>query len=246
MATNLTSNTEAGGALTSDDYSIIDCNSNADIIQCGEAGHCMLRCNVDRCFDAGTLYASDSNTLTISANAEECMRLSRIYSPDYGNVNIYIGSSANPISGIFKEMTIYDGVHTNSITMDCSDPSGDTPNNKECRYLTINAQRSRYLKVIADDRASLDWATINCPLKSDYNGPDIAPCIIDASGNYVDASNMNINTLNGSPQDVIFTGHPTGDYTNVQLNCDAGTSLINGCTFQDVGRSSETAKAHRD
>ena len=49
------------------------------------------------------------------------------------------------------------------------------------------------------------------------------------------AEYVTINTINGSPEDVVFYGSVSGDYTGTRLNCQAGTSLINGYSFQGSG-----------
>ena len=88
--------------------------------------------------------------------------------------------------------------------------------------------------VCAGDNASMGYATINCPQNSDYDEAE-APCIIDAEGDNVMATNMQINTINGSPADFVFRGSAGGDFTGSVLTCDAGTSVINGYTFENEG-----------
>ena len=139
--------TAAGGAVQPDDYCIIDCNSNANAVHCGRSRHCMLRCNVDRCFDGASLYASDASILTVTSIATECMRGSTVYAPNQGDANFYMATTANSIEGSFKEMTINDGSNTNRIKIDCS--GNKEADNKDCRYLTVNAQNSQYLEVTA-------------------------------------------------------------------------------------------------
>ena len=126
-------------------------NKESYSVYCGEAGQCRFSCVVDKCFNSGTIFAANSDRLDVESAAYECMRKSTVYTPTGGTADFYIGdptfSDIGTTEGAFKEMTIDDGIYTESITIDCT---GDT---RECRDLVINAQDTQFLRV----RAGLYW-----------------------------------------------------------------------------------------
>eukprot|EP01083_Nonionella_stella_P001122 3258_1 len=216
------------------DYCIIDCNQPRTKLKphtawCRHADNCFFRCNADACFDSGSIFASDATILSVSSNANECMRGATVYTPNLGRAIFQVDdlSSLASLDSIFMDMTIHDGIHTESISVTCSSKAGTN----ECKSLTINATRTQYLEVIADDNATIDYSIIHCPQDSPHNGPEASPCVVDVSAPYVSATNLEIHTLQGAPYDVTFTGSDTGVYTDCALYCTAGISHINGNSF---------------
>jgi len=112
---------------------------------------------------------------------------------------------------------VHSGPQTQRIAINCTFGTGN-----ECNGLVVHAQTAQYLEVVVGAESELDGnAVVNCPQNSSYQGPEIAPCIIDASdGGMITA--ITINTLDGIPNDVwIKTG--AIPLTRVSITCSAGS-----------------------
>eukprot|EP01083_Nonionella_stella_P202607 740046_1 len=124
--------------------------------------------------------------------------------------NLYVDVSGNG----FFDATINGGAGSN-IYINC-------PSNG-CSGLHINAANAHYLQVNVKYLWSLGAdgqdPVIYCPQNSDYNGQEIAPCIIDS----VSMEDAEIHTKYGIPHDVWFSNSRMS-ISNSILYCEAGST----------------------
>eukprot|EP01084_Bolivina_argentea_P183305 316335_1 len=216
-------NCNAGGTLGPDDTCLIKCNINDDIgdIDCKSAGKCRLECTGVACFKTQVLIATNVKNLEIYATSEECLLESDFYLPNGGNATIIIDAAEDRIA----EKASFHSQSTDHIWIKCIDTVGSS-HSHECDDININAADAQFLSLIAIgaeiNSFSGSEGAVNCPINSNYKGPEPAPCIINAT--YADSGpqDMNIYTKNGSPKDVIFYGNPSA--TNVYIFCTSPTS----------------------
>ena len=84
-------------------------------------------------------------------------------------------------------------------------------------YITkVYASTANYLKVTVGNGLEFVSATIECPVNSLYDGPDIAPCIIDATDGVM--GDISIIAPDGIPNGVYIIG--ISSYSNVEVICD--------------------------
>ena len=82
------------------------------------------------------------------------------------------------------------------------------------RYFELIANTYNYSYIMA--------SKIYCPQNSSYSGPEETSCKIEATAPSVDAKYLSIYAPNGSPQDVIFEGVSSGEYSGSRLYCNDG------------------------
>jgi len=209
----------------------ISCADNcAPIINCGTVQDCYFRCGKSKAFQGGFLNAQNASNLIVSSSADECMKQATINLPNNGNASFTMTAQKS-----FKEITVNAGPNTQNIFIDCSFGNGD-----ECKTMQMNAESAQYLEIRVDGVGSElnEFAVVNCPRHSSYQGPEIAPCIIDASngGRLIDVT---VHTLFGMPQDVWIKTDDQfpGTLDNVVITCNnqTGSSLNFGDTFFQQG-----------
>eukprot|EP01083_Nonionella_stella_P301838 1037826_1 len=91
-----------------------------------------------------------------------------------------------------------------------------------CDSITINATAAQYLEIIVGSRGFLHRGSIYCPVNSDYNGPEVAPCILDATGGGL-IFGPEVHTKYGIPRDA-WMKEGSGDILIDMLYCDAGST----------------------
>ena len=212
-------------------------------MDCGNSTTCYFYCESTKCFESSILNAQNTQNLIVISKASECMKKSTINLPDYGNASF---SMIDNGAKSFKEMIVNSGSKTQNIFIDCTYGSGD-----ECKQMIINATSAQYLEIKIganseyegknnDDKAAI----IHCPQNSDYNGPEIASCIIDVSeGGLLQLAQ--IHTLNGIPKDVWIKSGTT-ELDTVTINCDMGISQNNGNSFKNEGDCWDTLSPTTD
>eukprot|EP01083_Nonionella_stella_P142762 442335_1 len=91
-----------------------------------------------------------------------------------------------------------------------------------CDITTINATAAQYLEIIVGSHGILHRGSIYCPVNSDYNGPEVAPCILDATGGGL-IYRPEVHTKYGIPRDA-WMKEGSGDILIDMLYCDAGST----------------------
>eukprot|EP01084_Bolivina_argentea_P155276 270598_1 len=198
---------------------------------CGNTYECEFNCVGTKCFENGILNASNSNHLNVLSSASECLKNATIYLPNNGNATFSMTEEKS-----FKEMVVNAGINTQNIIINCSYGTID-----ECKQLTVNAETAQYLEINIGFNSELDGtpknnAIINCPINSNYNGPQITSCIINLL-NGASLKNVEINTINGIPNDVWIYTDDTGNTQlfNIKIICNNGYSFNFGNSFVNQG-----------
>eukprot|EP01083_Nonionella_stella_P271422 919669_1 len=99
-----------------------------------------------------------------------------------------------------------------------------------CKYMEINAAGAQYLEIIVDPgwwgEAHIYHTNIYCPVNSDYNGPEIAPCTVDLSSKqgWMKFENINIYTKYGVPWDLWITITDWTSWRNNMLYCNTSST----------------------
>eukprot|EP01084_Bolivina_argentea_P017919 33407_1 len=179
---------------------------------CGTAEDCYFYCDEQKCAKEAVINASNSNNLYVIASGRECMKKSTVNAPNYGNAYLSMPSS---LKG-FKEMNVKSGTHTKNIIIDCDSTQTDKD---ECKLMNVYASTAEYLEINIANGIEFEEAIIECPVNSNYNGPSIAPCIINASNNGK-IGKLTINAPNGIPKNV-WIDIGSGQYiAPVTINCN--------------------------
>jgi len=159
-------------------------------IDCANAGQCEIFCGQKKCLFEGTVHANNSDSLRIVSNGQQCVESATINVPQTGNATFTVTSTAD--ANALSKMVVNAGPNTQNILINCSG---------ECKNMVIHAQTAQFLHLYTAEGATTENSIIDCPQNSAYSGPAIAACIIDSS----DGGNvfrLQINTINGIPQDV--------------------------------------------
>eukprot|EP01083_Nonionella_stella_P283908 966368_1 len=173
---------------------------------CGNAGTCIIQCNKKQCLRSSTIIASNSHTFQIacSNSGNNCIGYSTIYLPNAGDATLDMGNSKKCL----RDIKVYAGTNTQNIQihLDSTLESRD-----EAKNIKIYASSARYLYVSLSNNLEWDDGIVECPVNSNYAGPDIAPCIIDGSGDRVKGTDgrfegMKIYAPQGAPYGVHFIG----------------------------------------
>eukprot|EP01084_Bolivina_argentea_P290031 498133_1 len=195
----------------------IYCDSSYSTIgatfNCGNAGECYFYCEEKKCAQTITLNATNSNNLyvVLNSNSDECMKSTIIYTPEYGNAYFDMGDSRKG----FRGMAVYAGNFAQNIIINMP---GTTPFD-DCREMQVYASSADFCKITFGN--DLEWqdGILECPVNSPYNGPEIAPCVIDASaGNDGIITDTTIYANEGIPKDVYIIGGVFSGTTTIQCN----------------------------
>ena len=195
----------------------------AEHVRCGVAGQCIISCNVSSGLGSANISAEHAQSLIINSSADNCLSSSMVYAPNTGNATIYVSAHYENARG----MRVQSGNATNSISITCSGPDSEPyASSLSCSGLVVDARSSSYFELVTDQYyANIASSAIVCPDGStEYTGPEEAPCIINASSSFVDAQNMIIHTVSGSPTDFILYSSSNGNYTGTRLYCLYGDS----------------------
>ena len=230
---------QGSGQLGSNDTCLLNCNvANANIgnFDCRTAGTCIINCIAPSCLEGTYIYAANSKNLTVYATAELCMANTEIQLPSGGDAILTadtLGNSDNDM--IFYSSWIEQNGNTNSLILNCVDTAQIA--NEECSEMDIWMGDGIYLEINIDG-AEMENSQIECPKDSTYNGPSVAPCIIDAT-KAESTYGTSIFTNHGTPQDVIFYANSSngGNYTQTTMECKEhsrrGSDII-GDSFIDT------------
>ena len=214
----------------------IDCNQNGDLtandttsggggstVYCRTAGYCEIQCTGNWCLDSAVIHAEDSLDLNILGNAYSCFGDADIYLPNGGNTTII--ADARSISYVFHKVQIFAG-SADHIFIKCYDD--DSSVLTQCKGLQVYASNATYLELIVYKASIQDFTTqetiIYCPENSDYCGSALSSCIINVT-QAVSTNGMEIYALNGYPDDVIFYGGGSGDYSGTVIKCNDGALI---------------------
>eukprot|EP01083_Nonionella_stella_P051150 135833_1 len=199
---------------------------------CGNASDCQFECDAEKCADHTILYGEGASTLNINvlSGGIKCMQKATVYAPDSGS--LYLNRMGDEKA--FTDMTIHasDTGNTQDIIIDCTH---GLSNGEECKKMQIHAQKARYLEILVSSSGSMfrghydankdttTYAKVYCPVNSDYNGPEVAPCVFDMSGGG-SMDKTYIYTTNGIPRDVWIKEATSTTITDTILYCDAGST----------------------
>eukprot|EP01083_Nonionella_stella_P031904 87289_1 len=188
---------------------------------CGMAGDCYFFCEAVQCLKNSILNAQSAITFHAYSSALLCYQDANIYTA------IRSSFESNGINaGGFSGINIHGNVHTQSIFINCTS-TAPLP----CDKMIIEARDVSALEIVGQSPGSITHSTIYCPQNSNYNGPRIAPCIFDFStGGTIE--NINIDTLNGIPVDVMVYGVLKG---SINIWCTAGSTTNIDQSFQNIG-----------
>eukprot|EP01084_Bolivina_argentea_P183016 315865_1 len=217
----------------------IYCDYNYGVYQreldCASAGQCNIYCTSKKCAQYATITASNSNNLNIIATStsNECVKKANIYVPNYGNASFDDTTSKRGLRGI----RVYAGTNTQNIIINVESPNiaGD-----DVRDMKIYASTAEYVHITLSN--ALEWQNgyLECPVNSPYNGPNIAPCILDASNGNGIINSVEIIAPDGIPKNVyIYPGRYQGTNTIKCTNVDALNGKQIDISYSPFDKSSD-------
>eukprot|EP01084_Bolivina_argentea_P232374 391665_1 len=188
--------------------------NNPPDFDCGNAGECYFHCNEKKCSSSGTLDATSSNNLyvIVGTNGEECMKAVTVNTPQYGNANFNMGQSKKG----FKNMIVNAGTNAQNIIINIP---GTTANGDDVKQMEVRASTAQFVKITFGNGLEWEDGLLECPVNSLYDGPEVAPCIIDAS-NGADGILLDTEIIapDGIPKNVYIKGGNFQGSTTIQ--CD--------------------------
>eukprot|EP01083_Nonionella_stella_P238771 836503_1 len=182
---------------------------------CANATECIFECETKRCYEDATLYGENAlnlncNTLPTNRDSDSCFHSAVVYAPDNGSANFTNGALANQI---YTRMTIISGNHTQEIILDCSE---------DCQKIDVDARTAQFLGIDITEGKFSD-STVQCPVNSQYTGPELSPCIIDVANS--DMKQVEIYAPDGIPKGVWITDCGQCDTMDVEIHCSIGDDL---------------------
>eukprot|EP01083_Nonionella_stella_P148141 468489_1 len=192
---------------------------NLNVYDCHNAVNCHFHCDEHKCGENAVINAANANNLYINqaSDGKECLKSANITTPNYGNASFNTVSKKG-----FKQMTVFAGTNANEITIDTSGAIHD-PNGGEYIKMNVHASTARYLRITIGSQLEWSTATVECPVQSTYNGPDVSPCMIHASNGLL--TDVTIIAPDGTPKNVYMDGCSLCN--NVQIIC-TDVDALNG------------------
>eukprot|EP01083_Nonionella_stella_P297554 1010349_1 len=189
-----------------DIYCDVKTATNPNHFSCGNVDECHLYCQNTKCFASATLNATAANNLYVHVTGKQCMLESTVFTPANGNATFTIANWGS------SYMNINAGDNAQNVIIDCE---------SYCQFMNIDAKKAHSLEVTIGKYNTLFDSKVQCPIDSDYNGPNEAPCIVDPSNGGI-INNLTLITKQGLPKDtwVRFDGARLIDALTVI--CDKG------------------------
>eukprot|EP01083_Nonionella_stella_P158123 514256_1 len=198
-------------------------HTNHNTYDCNDAQHCYFHCDAKLCGEWSEINAANAIHLNVTqaSSGQQCLQFANVTTPDHGNA--YLSSYAK--KG-FWGMNLFAGTNANQIIIDVSDEKNDKK--VDLQEMNIYAGTATYFNF---NLGNLEWkaSILECPANSAYNGPDIAPCTIDASNGKL--NEILIKAPYGIPRGFWINDCKT--CTNVQIQCtqaDALNGIVQGNT----------------
>eukprot|EP01083_Nonionella_stella_P297553 1010347_1 len=189
-----------------DIYCDVQKRTNPNHFSCGNVDECHLYCQNTKCFASATLNATAANNLYVHVTGKQCMLESTVFTPANGNATFTIANWGS------SYMNINAGANAQNLIIDCE---------SSCKWMNIDAKTTNYLEVtIAKDKSFVD-SNIQCPVDSNYNGPNEASCIVDPS-NEGSINNLTLITKQGYPKDAWVRYQGADTISALTFVCDKG------------------------
>eukprot|EP01083_Nonionella_stella_P076218 207570_1 len=187
-------------------------------IYCEDATECTLRCEEKKCFSKANIYGGTTPNLivTLGKKGQECFSDAKVYAPNGGSAYFYNGVAPKG----YKKINIFSD-NTQEIVLNCDGTAG----NDECKQMNIDASSAQFFQLNFNGatEAEFEAGTIKCPVDSSYKGPEIAPCIIDASNGAL--LDVTIDAPDGTPKGVWIPSCSNCIDASVTISCSTVDTL---------------------